>query len=600
MPRDAEGEESEPNAYDLRLLKRLVAYAKPYRTSLLLAFACNVLVASLGPLRPYLTKIALDDHVVSGDYQGLLGIIAILFATLVVQAGGLYGLTFLMQYMGQHIIHDIRVRLHRHVTGLDLSYFDHTPVGRTVTRLTNDVDALNDLFSSGLVMIVSDLLVVFWLLIFMLILNWQLALITLLIVPLLVYATMLFRAKARQAFRDVRQHLASLNSFMQEHIAGIGVVQLFARERQEADKFAATNAEYRQATVRTVFYYALYFPFVEILSAVAIALILLYGGYGARRGPGGVSIGEIAAFIQFAEMFFRPIYDLSNKYNILQSAMASSERIFDLLDTPPVVEARPEDAIPLETVTGQIEFDNVSFSYDEGNPILKNISFAVAPGETVAIVGASGAGKTTIARLLRGFYELDEGRILIDGKDLRQLDPQEVRRHIGAVSQDVFIFAGRIDANISLGDPQLDDADIRRAATSVGADKFIEQLPGGYAEEVAEGGLSLSAGQRQLLAFARAMAYRPDVLVLDEATSNVDSQSEQHIQHAVERLLANRSAIVIAHRLSTIRNASKIIVLHHGEIREAGGHEELLAQRGIYYRLYQLQYQEQEPAVPGQ
>ena len=593
------GDDDEPaeKGYDWQLLRRLLGYLRPYRRLLLVAVLAHVLVAALGPLRPWLSKLAIDQGVVLRDPDRLAWIVGGFLALLLLQAAVLYGLTYLMQYLGQHVIHDLRVRVHAHINTLDLRYFDRTPVGKLVTRVTSDIDALNELFSSGIVMMISDVLVVCWILVFMLAINWRLALITLVILPPLVMGTMWFRRRVRDAFRATRKHLASLNSFMQERVTGIEVVHLFAQAEREGQRFATINADYRAANVRTVFYYALYFPFVEILSAVAFALILWYGGGLARAGS-LVTLGEIVAFIQFTDMFFRPIFDLSDKYNVLQSAMAAAERLFQVLDTAPAIRdpAQPR-ALPTP-VRGAVTFEHVTFAYDGDQQVLRDLSFSIAPGETVAIVGHTGAGKTTIISLLARFYDVSAGRILVDGVDVRELRQQDLRRALAIVLQDVFLFAGTAHANISLENPAITPERVRAAAVTVGADRFLDRLPQGDATVLTEGGLSLSAGERQLLAFARALAHDPAILVLDEATASVDSETEQLIQRGLARLLAQRTAIVIAHRLSTIKSADRILVLHHGELREQGKHQELLARRGIYHRLYQLQYREQE-AVPA-
>ena len=421
--------------------------------------------------------------------------------------------------------------------------------------------------------------------------DFQLSLVTLSVLPVLIYGTFLFRRKVRDRYRDVRLHLARLNSYMQEHITGMSAVQIFHREKEGFKKFSGINDDYRVANIKSIFYYAIFFPGVELVSAVAIGLIIWYGGGEVIRGAS--TIGILFAFIQFTEMFFRPIRDLSEKYNILQTAMASSERIFKLLDNETFVK-NPESAVKLEKVKGQIDFKNVWFAYNEDDFVLKDISFSIKPGETVAIVGHTGAGKTSIINILTRFYDINKGKIYIDGIDIETVDKKDLREHISIVHQDVFLFSGNIESNINLDGEKISREKVIEAAKIVGADEFIMALPNNYDQEVKERGATLSVGQKQLISFARALAFDPKILILDEATSSVDTEAEQLIQRAIEKLLVGRTAIVIAHRLSTIQNADKIIVLHKGEIRETGNHQELLAKHGIYYKLYELQYKDQE------
>lgn len=578
-------------AYDSKLMKRLLGYVKPYRNYVILAILLNIVVAGLGPLRPYLTKVAVDDHIKMGDYNGLMLIAMLLIASLLFQSVIQYLLTYYTQYMGQKIIFDLRTKLFTHVQKLALRFFDKTPIGRIVTRVTNDVESLNELFSSGIVMVFSDVFIILWILGFMFFMDWQLSLVTLSVLPLLIYGTFLFRRKVREAYRDVRFHLARLNSYMQEHITGMNVVQIFNKEEEELKKFSAINADYREANVKSVFYYAVFYPSVEIISSLALALMIWYGGGEIIRNS--MTIGVLFAFIQLTEMFFRPIRDLSEKYNIMQTAMASSERIFKLLDNETFV-PNPAEPKEMKHVKGEIEFRDVWFAYNEDNFVLRNLSFKINPGETVAIVGATGAGKTSIINILSRFYDIQKGEILLDGTDIRRLDKRDLRKYISTVLQDVFLFSGTIRSNISLNNPSISDDVIVEAAKRVGAHRFIMDLPNKYDEEVKEKGATLSVGQKQLLSFARALAYDPQILILDEATSSVDTETEILIQKAIEKLLVGRTAIVIAHRLSTIQNADKILVMHKGELREMGNHQELLAKRGIYYKLYQLQYKDQE------
>jgi len=581
-------------AYDSRLMKRLLEFVKPYKKYVVLAILLNVLVAGLGPLRPWLTKVAIDDKIMNKDYHGLILLSLGLFGALAVQAVIQYVLTYYTQLLGQKTILDLRSRLFRHTQKLAVSFFDKTPIGRLVTRVTNDVESLNELFTSGIVMVFSDVFIILWILGFMFFIDWELALITLSVLPLLIYGTFLFRKKVRESYRDIRMYLARLNSYMQEHITGMSVTRLFNKENEEAKTFAKINGDHRDENIRSVFYYAVFFPGVELISSAAIALIIWYGGGEVLQKH--ISLGVLFAFIQYTEMFFRPIRDLSDKYNIMQTAMASSERIFSLLDDQTMIK-NPESPKPLEEVKGKIEFDNVSFAYNENDYVLKNISFSINPGDTVAIVGATGAGKTSIINILTRFYDINKGSIRLDGVDIREVDKRDLRKKISIVLQDVFLFYGTIKSNIGMNDPLITDQIIEGAARHVGAHRFIEKLPGMYNEPVKERGATLSVGQKQLISFARALAHDPQILILDEATSSVDTETEKMIQAAIDTLLEGRTAIVIAHRLSTIRNADKIIVMHKGEIKEMGTHDELLEKRGLYFKLYQLQYKDQEIAA---
>lgn len=578
-------------AYDSKLMKRLLGYIKPYKKYVIFAIILNIFVAALGPIRPVLTKIAVDKYIAHSDYHGLMLIGLALFGSLLLQAVMQYFLTYYMQYLGQKTIFDIREQIFRHTQKLALRFFDKTPIGRIVTRVTNDVEALNDLFSSGIVMAFSDIFIIIWILVFMFIMDVKLSLVTLSVLPVLFYATFLFRRKVRESYRDVRLHLARLNSYMQEHITGMNIIQIFHKEKAEKEKFSSINTDYKQANIKSVFYYAVFFPTVELLSSIAIGLIVWYGGGEVIKST--LTVGVIIAFIQFVDQFFRPIRDLSEKYNIMQTAMASSERIFKLLDNKTFVN-NPEFPRSLERLKGDIEFQKVWFAYNEDEYVLKDINFKINPGETVAIVGHTGAGKTSLINILTRFYDIQKGTILVDGHDIRTLDKKDLRKFISIVLQDVFLFSGTVRSNISMDNEKISDEKIKEAAKLVGADKFINSLPNKYDEIVMERGATLSVGQKQLISFARALAYDPQILILDEATSSIDTESEILIQKAIERLLVGRTAIVIAHRLSTIQNADKIIVMHKGEIRETGNHQELLAKKGIYYKLYQLQYKDQE------
>jgi ATP-binding cassette subfamily B multidrug efflux pump len=578
-------------AYDSKLMKRLLGYVKPYKNYVIFAILLNMVVAALGPVRPYLTKIAVDDYIAHLDYNGLLLIGVLLFASLLLQAVIQYFLTYFTQYLGQKTLFDLRTQIFNHIQKLALKFFDRTPIGRLVTRATNDVEALGELFSSGIVMVFSDVFIILWILGFMFFMDFNLSLVTLSVLPILIYGTFLFRKKARESYRDVRLHLARLNSYMQEHVTGMSVVQIFNKEKDEYNKFSLINSDYRLANIKSIFYYAVFYPSVELLSSVAIGLIIWYGGGEVIQGT--LTIGVLFAFIQYTEMFFRPIRDLSEKYNIMQTAMASSERIFKLLDNHTMIR-NPENPVKLGDVRGNIEFENVWFAYNGDDFVLKDISFSINPGETVAIVGHTGAGKTSIINILTRFYDINKGEILLDGINIEKLDKRELRKYISMVLQDVFLFSGNVKSNINLDNGDISEERIIDAAKIVGANKFIKELPQKYNEEVKERGATLSVGQKQLISFARALAYDPKILILDEATSSIDTESEHLIKQAIEKLLVGRTAIVIAHRLSTIQNADKIIVLHKGEIREIGNHQQLLAKKGIYYKLYQLQYKDQE------
>lgn len=581
-------------AYDSRLMKRLLTYARPYRGYIVAAIALTILISALGPVRPYLTKLAVDDSIAKGDTEGLLNIAILLVVTLLIQGAAQFGMTYFTQWIGQKTIFDIRMQVFRKLQTMSLGFFDRNPVGRLVTRVTSDVEVLNEMFSSGLVAVFADVFIIVWIVGFMFLIDWGLTLVTLSVLPLLFYATFLFRKKVREQYREIRLQVARLNSFTQERVSGMMTVQLFGREEGEFGRHADINAAHTRANIRSVRYYALFFPSVDFLSSLAVALIVWYAGRNILAGM--MTLGTLISFIQYTEMFFRPVRDLSEKYNIMQSAMASSERVFTLLDDPQST-PEPGDGAGSLDATGDIEFRNVWFAYNGDDYVLKDVSFVIPKGSTVAIVGATGAGKTTITSLLARFYEVSKGAIHIGGRDIRTIPTAELRRHIGIVLQDVTLFSGTIRENITLGRDDLDDGHVRRVAALVGIDRFIEQLPGGYNGEVKERGATFSVGQKQLLSFARALAYDPEILVLDEATSSVDTESEQLIQQAISRLLTGRTSIVIAHRLSTVQNADNILVLHKGHLREAGTHQELLALGGIYYRLYQLQYKDQEIAA---
>jgi ATP-binding cassette subfamily B multidrug efflux pump len=578
-------------AYDSRLMKRMLKYLRPYVWHVALAILMSILVSGMEAIRPWFTKHAVDVDIAQRDMHGLL-ITALLFlAVLIVRGVVQYLNTYLTQWIGQRTIYDLRMQLFEHLQNLGLKFFDRNPIGRLITRVTNDIEVLNEMFSSGIVMVFSDVFTIIGILYFMFSMSWQLALVSLSVLPLLFYGTFLFRKKAREAYREVRIQIARINAFMQEHITGMVVDQIFNREKKSFNKFEKINKAHRDANINSIFYYALFYPGVELIGALAVGLIVWYAGVNALAGT--ITLGTVMAFLQFNEMFWRPIRDLSEKYNIMQTAMASSERVFRLLDDRTII-PEPVSPIPLPTIRGEIEFRNVWFAYNDTQYVLKDVSFRIAPGETVAIVGATGAGKSSTINLLSRFYDINKGQILIDGVDIRSVRTDELRKHIAVVLQDVFLFAGDIKSNITLGDESIPFEQVTSAAEIVGANRFIERLPSGYDAEVKERGATLSVGQKQLISFARALAYDPRILILDEATSSVDTETELLIQAAIKRLLRDRTSIVIAHRLSTIQSADKIIVLHKGEIREVGTHQELLALGGVYYKLYQLQYKDQE------
>jgi ATP-binding cassette subfamily B protein len=585
-------------AYDARLMRRLIKYLKPYRWHVLLGIILSLLVSAMEAVRPYFTKIAVDTNIAQHDTHGLFITVVLFFVVMVVRGFIQYANAYLTQWIGQRTIFDLRMEIFRHLQNLSLKFYDKNPIGRLITRVTNDVEVMNEMFSSGIVMVFSDIFTIAGIFYFMFTMNWKLSLVALSVLPFLFYGTFLFRKKAREAYRDVRIQIARINTFMQEHITGMLVDQIFNRERKSFEKFSDINAGHREANIRSIFYYALFYPGVDIIGAVAVGLIIWYAGFNALEGV--VSVGTVIAFVQFNEMFWRPIRDLSEKYNILQTAMASSERIFHLLDDNTVLNIH-SNPYNISNIRGDVEFRNVWFAYNppsdgQHSPewILKNISFNIKQGQTVAIVGHTGAGKTTIINLLSRFYDIQKGEILVDGINIQQMNPKDLRKHIAVVLQDVFLFSGNIQSNIDLGDESISNERMMAAARLVGAHRFIEALPNKYAAEVKERGATLSVGQKQLLSFARALAFNPQILILDEATSSVDTETELLIQQAIKKMLHGRTSIVIAHRLSTIQSADNIIVLHKGEIREMGSHQELLALNGIYRRLYELQYKDQE------
>jgi ATP-binding cassette subfamily B protein len=582
-------------AYDRRLAARLLTYLQPYRRLTALAIALLVGAFLLEIVQPYLVKMAIDDHMAKRDLPGVARIAIAYLAALLGAFGCRYLEQYVMNLVGQRVMFDLRQQLFSHLLEQNIRFFTKNPIGRLMTRVTSDVDVLSEMFSAGVVSIIEDILKLVGIMVILLWMDWRLALATFAVLPGVVFTAAVFRARVRQTYRRVRTAIAKINAFLQENLVGMQVVQLFNHEAHNLGRFRRLNQEHLQAHLDTVFYHAVFFPAIELLGAVALALILWVGG--GEIAHGAITFGVLVAFIQYAQSFFRPISDLSEKYGIMQAAMASSERIFKLLDTHEVTpEAQaPETPGPMQ---GAIEFDRVSFAYEADDFVIKDLTFKIAPGERVAVVGATGAGKTTLVNLLVRFWDPTRGAVRVDGYDTRAVPLAWLRRGIGVVQQDPFLFAGSVLENVSLGRDEIPPAAIQAAAARVHADPFIRQLPEGYATPVREGGSSLSGGQRQLLAFARALAYDPQILVLDEATSSVDTETEAAIQAGLEELLTGRTALIIAHRLSTVRSADRILVMHHGELRETGTHEELLASGGIYSKLYELQYRDQEAGAP--
>jgi ATP-binding cassette subfamily B multidrug efflux pump len=582
---------SSGNIIDFKVLSRIMKFVKPYRgkfyTLIFLTFAIGI----LSPLRPMLIQRTLDKDVASGDYNGMVWMMLILLGLLFVQSIAQYIHTYLSGWLGQQVIRDIRTKLYEHLINLRLRFFDKTPIGRLVTRTISDVGTLSDVFSEGLAAMVSDLLQLIFILAFMFNEDWRLALLSLATIPLLLISTYIFKEKIKVAFNDVRNAVANLNTFVQEHITGMNVVQIFGSEKREFEKFKEINEEHKQANLRSVLYYSIYFPVAEIIAAAGIGLLVWYGSKGVINYEAtGITVGKLIAFIMYIQMFFRPIRMIADRYNTLQMGIVSSSRIINLLDSQEDVQSN--GTRKPETILGEVKFENVWFAYNEEQYVLKNINIDIQAGETVAFVGATGAGKSSIINLLSRFYEINKGSIRVDGIDIREYDMGQLRKNIGVVLQDVFLFSDSIYTNITLGNPDVTEEMVWHAADLVGARRFIERLPGQLSYNVMERGATLSVGQRQLISFIRAMVYDPKILVLDEATSSVDSETEEMIQQAIGKMMNGRTSIVIAHRLSTIQKANKIIVLDHGEIKEVGSHDDLLQQDGYYSQLYKMQYKE--------
>jgi ATP-binding cassette, subfamily B, multidrug efflux pump len=595
-------EEQLGKVYSLQATRRLIHYLKPYRNLVILALGLTIVANLLRQVGPWLTQIAIDRYMqpafagqlergvaFDGITRMALYFVLVMIVTFVLAVFQ----DILLNTIGQRVMRDLRDEIFRKYQTIEVSFYDKNPVGRLMTRLTNDVDSLNELFTSGLVEVLGNVVLIVGALWMMFYYNWKLALVSLLVVPLLILATAWFQRGARVGFRAVRTKIARLNAFTQEHLSGAQIVQLFNREAKAFQQFDEINRAHLQANLDTIFYYAVFYPLVSLISATGIAVLIWYGG--GLTIQQAITLGTLVAFVQYTQRLWMPIQDISDKYNILQAAVIASERVFKLLDTPDGIVSPKQTLLPPhgKNIQGRIEFRNVWFAYKDEDWVLKNVSFIAEPGESIAFVGATGSGKTTITNLLMRFYDIQRGEILLDGVDIRHWALQQLRENFAVVLQDVFLFSGDIAANIRLGNQSISHEQIEWAAREVQASRFIEKLPDRYETVVKERGAGFSVGQKQLISFARALAFDPRILILDEATSSIDTETEQLIQQAIERVMAGRTSIIIAHRLSTIQRVDQIIVLHKGEIREMGSHQRLLQQRGIYFKLYQLQYKEQ-------
>lgn len=579
------------NIIDWQVLARIMQFVKPYQGRFYLVVFLTILLGFLTPVRAWLIQYTLDEHVAFGKYWSMVNVMILLLVLLVIQSAAQYVHTYISGRIGQFVIRDIRIKLYEHIINLRLKFFDKTPIGRLVTRNISDVETLADVFTEGLAAMAGDLLQIIFILAFMFYTDWKLALVSLSTIPLMVLSTYVFKEKIKVAFNDVRNAVANLNSFVQEHLTGMNIVQIFGSEKKEFEKFDEINKEHRDSNLRSVLYYSVYYPVSEIIAAMGIGLLVWYGAKGVIHfDQTGITVGTLTAFIMYIQMFFRPIRMIADRYNTLQMGIVSTSRIINLLDDKSDI--MPNGNFKTDHVKGEVLFDHVWFAYNDADYVLKDISLQIKPGETIALVGATGAGKSSIINLLNRFYEINRGSIRVDGVDIKEFDLASLRKNIGVVLQDVFLFSDTIRNNITLGNTEVTDEMILHAADMVGARKFIDRLPGGLNYNVMERGATISVGQRQLLSFIRAMVYDPKILVLDEATSSVDSETEEMIQEAISNMMSNRTSIVIAHRLSTIQKANKIIVLDHGEIKEQGTHETLLLHEGHYAQLHKMQYKE--------
>ncbi len=581
-------------AYDSKLVKRLFAFIKPYMGYFFLSIFYLAVVTFLDLLPPYLTKIAIDDYIAKNRASEIYKIIFLYQGVLIAHFIFQYLHIYSINAMAQNAMFDLRMKVFSHVQSLSFNYFDKNPVGRVITRIIGDIETLNDLLSAGFITIVGDFFSLAGIAVMLLLLDLRLGLMTMAVIPFLIGMTAIYRKFARDAYRNARVNQSKMNAYFQENVSGMIEVQNFARENLNSKKFEEINAANRNTYIRAITQNAIFFPAVEIVSAVAIAAIVYYGGGAVISNS--IGFGVLVAFTQYINRFFKPIRDIAEKYNVFQMAMASCEKIFSLLDTEPVIK-NPESAVEIKDFKGNIKFDDVRFEYNKDEEILHGVSFDVKAGESIAIVGQTGSGKTTIINLLARFYDIKSGNILLDGVDIKTVDLKALRSYVGIMQQDVFLFAGSIEKNIKMNNPAISEEIIKNSARFVNAEKFIEKLPMKYNQEVGERGISLSVGQRQLLALARALAFDPKIIIMDEATSSVDTETEYLIRDALKKLLKNRTSIIIAHRLSTIKNVDKIIVLHKGVVREVGSHDELLKKRGMYYKLYEMQYREQEEAA---
>ena len=586
-------EEAIKKSYDFRTTKRLFSYLKPHWKMMTFALCLTLLTNILISLQPYFTKMAVDDFIVPKKTEGIWLFALAFFGLFLFRFIFSYLQEILLNVVGQKVMFALRSQIFAKLQNLQIAYYDKNPVGRIITRLTSDVDSLNELFTSGVIEGLGDLVVIFAIIGIMFALDWKLAIVSLIVVPLLFLATNWFRKRARSGFDKVRTRMAKINAFLQEHISGAQTVQLFNAEEKTRTRFHEINDDYRDANIETIFYYSVFFPMVEFIGTIGVAVIIWFGGYqilvGTSAGGTALTIGTVIAFIQYSQLLFQPIRNLSDKFNVLQAAIVASHRVFVLLDEEIEIES-PKEPEVVQKAAGSIEFRNVWFAYNEDEWVMKNVSFSIKPGESIALVGHTGSGKTTVTNLLMRFYDVQKGKILLDGIDVRDWDLNALRKNFAVVLQDVFLFSGSIENNIRLGNSEISDEKVRWAAEEVRANDFIEKMEASYKTEVKERGAGVSVGQKQLISFARALAFEPSILILDEATSSIDTETEQLIQKAVNRIMDERTSLVVAHRLSTIQRCDRILVFHHGELREQGTHNQLIQQKGLYWRLFQLQY----------